>query len=158
MSVSVTFFFFFFFFFFFLVSLGPQPWHMEVVPKLGVESQLQLQAYATATEIPDLSLHHSSWQSQIFNPWARPGIESSSSWKLVGFITTEPQWELQMPYSESHNYKIGNYEKVNSRILNQISKVYSNLNWIIFTILRIVSSTGDKHSSNSHCLLKFTYS
>ena len=25
---------------------------------------------------------------------ARPGIELSSSWILVGFITTEPQWEL----------------------------------------------------------------
>jgi len=28
--------------------------------------------------------------------WARPGIEPASSWILVGFISTEPQWEL--PY------------------------------------------------------------
>ena len=26
--------------------------------------------------------------------WAGPGIELSSSWILVGFLTAEPQWEL----------------------------------------------------------------
>ena len=49
------------------VNLG----HMEV-PRLGVESGVQLPAYATATAMPDLSpvchLHHSSWQCQILNP------------------------------------------------------------------------------------------
>ena len=53
-------------FFFFL---GPHPWHMEV-PRLEVESELQLPVYTTAT--PGLSclcdLHHSSWPRQIFNP------------------------------------------------------------------------------------------
>ena len=38
---------------------------------LGVESELQLLAYATATAIRDLSrvrnLHHSSWQRRILN-------------------------------------------------------------------------------------------
>ena len=47
-------------------------WHMEV-PGLGVKSELQLQAYATATAMPDPSclicnLHHSSRQCQILNP------------------------------------------------------------------------------------------
>jgi len=46
-------------------------WHMEV-PRLGVESELQLLAYAIATATPDLShvcnLHHSSQQRWIFNP------------------------------------------------------------------------------------------
>ena len=41
------------------------------VSRLGVESELQLLAYATATIMPDLScvcnLHHSSWQCQILN-------------------------------------------------------------------------------------------
>ena len=32
--------------------LGPHLWHMEV-PSLGVESELQLPAYATATATPD---------------------------------------------------------------------------------------------------------
>ena len=48
------------FFFFFL---GPHLWHMEV-SRLGVESELQLLAYAPATATPDPScvcnLHHSS--------------------------------------------------------------------------------------------------
>ena len=51
--------------------LGPHPWHMEV-PKLGVESELQLPAYTTATATPDLSLacnlYHNTWQHWILNP------------------------------------------------------------------------------------------
>ena len=47
--------------------------HMEV-PRLGVQSELQLLAYTTATETRDLSLfcdlHHSSQQGQILNPWS----------------------------------------------------------------------------------------
>ena len=69
------------------------PWNMEV-PRLGVESQLQLLAYATATAISDLScvcdLQHSSWQ--MLDPLthsARPGIEPVSSWMLVRFVSTE---------------------------------------------------------------------
>ena len=51
--------------------LGDLPWHREV-PRLGVESELQLPAHTTATAMPDLkrvcSLHHSSRQCQILNP------------------------------------------------------------------------------------------
>ena len=61
--------------------------HIEV-PKLGAESELQLPAFATATDTPDLSqvcdLHHSSRRRQSLNPLM----------ELVGFITTEPQQEL----------------------------------------------------------------
>ena len=53
---------------FFFCFLGPHSWHMEV-PRLGVELELQLPGYATATETWDpsciCSLHHSSWQCQI---------------------------------------------------------------------------------------------
>ena len=42
------------------------------VPRLGVELELQLQAYATATAMQDpghiCNLHHSSQQRQIPNP------------------------------------------------------------------------------------------
>ena len=42
------------------------------VPRLGVKSELQLQAYTTATATPDPScicnLHHSSGQHRILNP------------------------------------------------------------------------------------------
>jgi len=62
------------FFFFFLVFLGPHLWHMEV-PRLGVESELQLLAYTTATAMQDPSricnLNHSSQQCQIFNPLSK---------------------------------------------------------------------------------------
>ena len=65
------FFFFFFFFFFFSVLLGPHLGHMEV-PRLGVESELQLQAYTTVTATPDPShtcdLHHRLQHRQILNP------------------------------------------------------------------------------------------
>ena len=41
-------------------------------PRLGVESELQMLAYATATATQFLShvcdLHHSSWQRQIPDP------------------------------------------------------------------------------------------
>ena len=50
------------------------PWHV-VVPVLGVESELQLQAYATATATLYLSrignLHHCLWQCQILNPLSK---------------------------------------------------------------------------------------
>ena len=42
------------------------------VPRLGVESELQMSAYTTATAMPDRTcicdLYHSSWQCQILNP------------------------------------------------------------------------------------------
>ena len=57
-----------FFSFFFL---GLHLHHMEV-PRLGVESELQLAAYTTATATLGLShicnLHQSPWQCQILNP------------------------------------------------------------------------------------------
>ena len=50
--------------------LGPHPWHLEV-PRLAVESELQLPAYATGTATQDPSLicdlHHSSGQRWILN-------------------------------------------------------------------------------------------
>ena len=53
------------------VFLRPHPQLMEV-PRLEVESELQLLAYATPMAMRDLShicdIHHSSWQHWIFNP------------------------------------------------------------------------------------------
>ena len=54
--------------------VGLRLWHVEV-HRLGIESELQLPAYTTATATPDLSrvcnLHHSSWQCQILNPLSK---------------------------------------------------------------------------------------
>ena len=69
----------FFCLFVFLFCLEPQVQHMQV-PKLGVESELQLLAYTTATAMQHLSRicnpHHSSRQRQILNPLtgARGGL------------------------------------------------------------------------------------
>ena len=65
--------FLFLFSFLSFIFLGLHPQHMEV-PSLGVELELQLLAYATATAMHgcDLScvcnLHYSSWQHWILNP------------------------------------------------------------------------------------------
>ena len=64
----------YFFFFFFFCILGPYPWDMEV-PRLGVESDLQLPFYDTA---------HSNAGS--LTHLVRPGIEPASSWILVRFL------------------------------------------------------------------------
>ena len=65
------------------------------VPRLGVESELQLPAYTTDTVKPDPSqvcnLHHSSWQSQIW-----PGIETASSWVLVRLLPLSHNVNSQM--------------------------------------------------------------
>ena len=57
--------------FFFFFSLGLPLQYLEI-PRLGVESELRLPAYATVTTPPDLSLvcslWHSSRQRQILNP------------------------------------------------------------------------------------------
>ena len=55
---------------FLFVCLGLHPQHVEVL-RLGVELELQLLAYTTATAMQD-----------------------PSSWILVRFVTAESQWEL----------------------------------------------------------------
>jgi len=64
----------FFFFFFFLAISWAAPWHMEV-PRLGVQSELLLPAYARAAATRDPSrlcdLHHGSPQCWTFNPLSK---------------------------------------------------------------------------------------
>ena len=56
--------------------MGLHRQHLEV-PGLGVESELQLLAYTTATAVQDpiciCDLLHSSWQCQILNPLREAG-------------------------------------------------------------------------------------
>ena len=67
--------------------------------RLGVEWELLPPAYTMAPVTPNPSYvcnlnqanNHSNAKS--FNP-LRPGIKPESSWILVRFVTTEPQWEL----------------------------------------------------------------
>ena len=89
----------FFILFCLFVILGLHPWYMEV-PRLGVESELHLLAYATATTVQDPSrlfdLHLSSWQCQILNP-----LSKARDWTCVlmvpsRIVSAAPQWELQL--------------------------------------------------------------
>jgi len=69
------------------------------VPRLGVELELQLLGYTTARAMRNPScicdLHHSYHSYTGSLPSERGSrIKPASLWKLVGFITTEPQWEL----------------------------------------------------------------
>ena len=71
------------------------------VPELGVESELQLPAYAIAMAVLDLSLicdlHCSLQQHWILKP-----LSKARDWTCLlmdtknphGFLTCEPQWEL----------------------------------------------------------------
>ena len=87
--------FFLYLFFFFFLGLHLQ--HMRV-PRLGVESELQLLAYttATATRIQATSSTYTTphGNTGTLTNWARPWIKSASSWILVRLITAELQWEL----------------------------------------------------------------
>ena len=70
------------------------------VPRLVVKSELQLQAYPTATATPDLSyiynLHHSLWQHQTLNPLSKArdwtNIIKDTIWSS---LSTKPQREPQ---------------------------------------------------------------
>ena len=77
----------FFLFSFLFCFLGLHLRHMEV-PRLGVESELQLLVYATATATLDLSrvcdLHHSSWKRHTLNP-----LSEARDWTQV---LIDPSW------------------------------------------------------------------
>ena len=88
------------FFFFFFSFLGPHPKHMEV-PRLGVESELQLLACATATAMQHLSrvcdLHCTLWQHQNLNP-----LREARDWTWILMV---PSW-VHNPLSHNRNFQI----------------------------------------------------
>ena len=84
--------------------LGPH--HYLEVPRLGVESELQLLAYTTATATQDPSpicdLHHSSWQRQILNPPSKARSQTpvlvDASWVRCRWAATEtPSLAFEFP-------------------------------------------------------------
>ena len=70
--------------------LGPLLWHMDV-PRLGIEWELQLPAYTTATAMPGMSCvcdrHHSSQQCWVLNPLSKARDRTCILWILVRFVT-----------------------------------------------------------------------
>ena len=69
------------------------------IPRLGVKLELQLMAYitVTATWDPAKSVTYTTANAGCFTHWAGPGIEPTSSWIVVGFLT---HWAIRgTPYS-----------------------------------------------------------
>ena len=97
MSVMVYFFFF----------LGPHLRHMEV-PMLGVDSELQLPAYTTATatwdpnHICDLATACSN--TWILNPLSEVRDQAYILTEIVRFESAEPQQELLYIFFKSRGY------------------------------------------------------
>ena len=64
------------------------------VPRLGVESELQLLPSPTATATRDPSrvcdLHRSSWPHQILNPRSEARDPTPTSWILAVFVSAAP--------------------------------------------------------------------
>ena len=92
--------FFIIYLFTYFCFLGLHVRHMEI-PRLGVELELQLLTYVTATATQDPGSEPHLWptpqlmgNARSLTHWARPGIEPASSWIKVGFITDDPRWEL----------------------------------------------------------------
>ena len=88
------------------------------VPRLGVEWELLLPAYAPATATQYLShisnLHHTAHGNARFpTHWARPGIEPTSLWILVRFLSIAPQCELPK----------NNFFKGKKRLLNPFNEI-----------------------------------
>ena len=76
--------------FFFFCFLGPHPRHMEV-PRLGVQSELELLAYTTVTATRDPShICDNLQQHWILDPLGEARVRTQSSQILVGFISAEP--------------------------------------------------------------------
>ena len=73
------------------------------VPRLGVQSELQLQFHHSHSNTvgSEPCLQHTPQLMTMPDPlthWARPGIKPMSLWILVRFITAEPWWEpLELP-------------------------------------------------------------
>ena len=71
------------------------------VSRLGVASELQLPTCATATW--DLNCVCDLTTPQLT---ARPGIEPTSSWILVGFVFAVPQRELQKLLLDRRSFNV----------------------------------------------------
>ena len=86
-------------FFFFL---GPRSQHMEV-PRGRIGAVAASLCHSnTRSKRHTLqgvcSKHYSSWQHQILNPLSKTRDRTASSWILVRFVSTVPQWEL-LPFT-----------------------------------------------------------
>ena len=96
------------------------------VPRLGVESELQLQAYTTATATPDPSricnLCRSLWQPGTLNPLREKGDRARSLTDTMSAQLAEPPRELPRVFDSlrSHIGTQGWYREVGARSLLEV--------------------------------------
>ena len=88
----------------------PYLWHMES-PRLGVESELQLPTYATATAMQDLrcicDLHHSSQQWRILNPLSEVRDQSHILMDTRGALNLlSHKWELPLQWFDLNVFHV----------------------------------------------------
>ena len=83
-----------FFFFIFFVFLRPHPQYKDV-PRLGgpigtIGASLR-HSHSNARSVTYTTAHGNT---RSLTHWARPGIEPTTSWFLVRFVSVVPWWEL----------------------------------------------------------------
>ena len=83
------------------------------VPRLGVQSELQLPAFATATQDSSCvcDLHHSHSNVRSLAHLVRSGMEPTTSWFLVGFVSAAPRRELLKWFFIDNNFMEANLQK-----------------------------------------------
>ena len=153
----------------FSLSLSFSLFFFRAVPKAYGSSQARGWIGAVAA-----GLHHSHsnvsatytaahGNARFLTHWVRPGIEPTSSWVLVTFITAEPWWEL---HSVSSLRKMGLCLRFNvwtsvmliKHHLSQDTLLHKRLTWVwtahfsllsLFVpwVLRIMSVVYHKHLS-----------
>ena len=115
------------------------------VPKLGVESELQLLAYTTAKAMQDLgricNLHHSSWQCQIPEPLNGLGIEPASSRILVRFVSAAPQWELLKEVLKT----LCDHKALHVKYSNLNHHLYNYYEFTLIKKIHIINFDNTKH-------------
>ena len=115
------------FFFFFLVATVEA---YGCQARLGFESNLQLQAYATTTAMPDPShiwaIAQSNAESLIH--WARPGVKPASLWVLVIFVSVA-QYENSLENFERSSRILNYYLWIFSRAtpINTVKNIFGQL-------------------------------
>ena len=86
-----------FIYFFFLFRAEPEACgYSQARGQVGATSAGLHQSHAKSEPcLRPTSQHTAAWGGAgSLTHWARPKIKPKSSWIVVGFITTEPQWEL----------------------------------------------------------------
>ena len=105
-------------------------WHMQV-PRLGVELELQLPAYRTATSNTRSEPADTAAQGNVgsLTHWVRPGIEPESSWILVWFLTLWATTGIPSPLYFKHPF---------------IIKLLANYKWIFPYIIKDIYQKTQK--------------